>query len=193
MVPLNDFPEKKSLSDLREIEKNLTTEKRIRLFWESVKILREKLNRKGNLEKLSRSTKALKEIFEIYSDKIEKTPIRENLDFLIEQKLFSILWNTKSWEPYALEKIKNDLRSEKLIFLPKNAQSIGGFTVKSIKDSSENEYFLPLDKNTVYGDLEVIFERKILDAEIFYKEKISFKRKNATLVEMSVLSSEILK
>ena len=109
MVPLNDFPEKKSLSDLREIEKNLTTEKRIRLFWESVKILREKLNRKGNLEKLSRSTKALKEIFEIYSDKIEKTPIRENLDFLIEQKLFSILWNTKSWEPYALEKIKNDL------------------------------------------------------------------------------------
>ena len=107
MVPLNDFPEKKSLSDLREIEKNLTTEKRIRLFWESVKILREKLNRKGNLEKLSRSTKALKEIFEIYSDKIEKTPIRENLDFLIEQKLFSILWNTKSWEPYALEKIKN--------------------------------------------------------------------------------------
>jgi len=96
MVPLNDFPEKKSLSDLREIEKNLTTEKRIRLFWESVKILREKLNRKGNLEKLSRSTKALKEIFEIYSDKIEKTPIRD-------------LWNTKSWEPYALEKIKNDL------------------------------------------------------------------------------------
>ena len=70
MVPLNDFPEKKLLSDLREIEKKLTTEKRIRLFWESVKILREKLNRKGNLEKLSRSTKALKEIFEIYSDKI---------------------------------------------------------------------------------------------------------------------------
>jgi hypothetical protein len=32
MVPLNDFPEKKSLSDLREIEKKLTTEKRIRLF-----------------------------------------------------------------------------------------------------------------------------------------------------------------
>ena len=92
-----------------------------------------------------------------------------------------------------LQKIKNDLRAEKLIFLPKNAQSIGGFTVKSIKDSSENEYFLPLDKNTVYGDLEVIFERKILDMEIFYKEKISFKRKNATLVEMSVLSSEILK
>ena len=29
---LNDFPEKKSLSDLREIEKKLTTEKRIRLF-----------------------------------------------------------------------------------------------------------------------------------------------------------------
>ena len=117
MVPLNDFPEKKSLSDLREIEKNLTTEKRIRLFWESVKILREKLNRKGNLEKLSRSTKALKEIFEIYSDKIEKTPIRENLDFLIEQKLFSILWNTKSWEPYALEKIKNDEIFERLIII----------------------------------------------------------------------------
>ena len=66
MVPLNDFPEKKSLSDLREIEKKLTTEKRIRLFWESVKILREKLNRKGNLEKLSRSTKALKEIIKKY-------------------------------------------------------------------------------------------------------------------------------
>jgi hypothetical protein len=32
MVPLNDFPEKKLLSDLREIEKKLTTEKRIRLF-----------------------------------------------------------------------------------------------------------------------------------------------------------------
>ena len=92
-----------------------------------------------------------------------------------------------------LQKVENNLRAENLIFFPKKVQSIGGFTVKSIKDSSENEYFLPLDKNTVYGDLEVIFERKILDTEIFYKEKISFKRKNAILVEMRVLSGEILK
>ena len=91
-----------------------------------------------------------------------------------------------------LQKVGNDLKSEKLIFLQKDTQSIGGFVVKSIRDGSGNEYFLPLDKNTVYNDLEIIFGRKILDMEIFYREKISFKRKNATLVEMNVLSGEIL-
>ena len=92
-----------------------------------------------------------------------------------------------------LKKDRQNAELKNLIFLGKDIESIGNYRIKSISDESDNEYSLPLEENKVYSELKVIFERKILDMEIFYKEKISFKRKNAILVEMSVLSSEILK
>ena len=84
------------------------------------------------------------------------------------------------------------IETEKLIFAGKDVESIGDFKVKSIKDGSGNEYFLPLEKNRVYGELEIVFGRKILDEEILFKEKISFKRVNALEVEMNISESEFL-
>ena len=64
--------------------------------------------------------------------------------------------------------------------------------VKSIKDSNENEYFLPLEENKVYGKLKIVFARKILDKEILFQEKIEFRRINPMEVEMKVLESQFL-
>ena len=56
-------------------------------------------------------------------------------------------------EQYFDSRLENDgqeIKMEKLIFLKKDSESIGNYTVKSIKDSNENEYFLPLEENKVY-------------------------------------------
>ena len=98
-------------------------------------------------------------------------------------------------EQYFDSRLENDgqeIKMKKLIFLKKDSESIGNYTVKSIKDSNENEYFLPLEENKVYGELKVIFARKILDKEIFFQEKIEFRRVSPLEVEMKVLESEFL-
>ena len=81
---------------------------------------------------------------------------------------------------------------KKLIFLKKDTESIGNYRIKSIKDSSENEYFLPLEENKVYGELKVVFARKILDEEILFQERIEFRRANPLEVEIRVVESEFL-
>lgn len=91
-----------------------------------------------------------------------------------------------------IKKINAHIETEKLIFMPKDSESIGGFVIKSIQDSTGNSYSLPLDKNSVYRDLEVVFMRKVLGEEILYKEKISFKRKNATEVENNILDKNFI-
>ena len=98
-------------------------------------------------------------------------------------------------EQYFDSRLENDgqeIKMEKLIFLKKDSESIGNYTVKSIKDSNENEYFLPLEENKVYGELKVVFARKILDKEILFQEKIEFRRINPMEVEMKVLESQFL-
>ncbi len=91
-----------------------------------------------------------------------------------------------------LEKDGQQIEMKKLIFLKKDTESIGNYRIKSIKDSSENEYFLPLEENKVYGELKVVFARKILDEEILFQERIEFRRANPLEVEIRVVESGFL-
>ena len=79
-----------------------------------------------------------------------------------------------------------------LIFLAKDTESVGNYKVKSIRDSNDNEYSLPLEENKVYSELKVIFARKILNEEILFQEKVEFRRLSSLEVEMRVLESGFL-
>ena len=79
-----------------------------------------------------------------------------------------------------------------LIFLAKDTESIGNYKVKSIRDSNDNEYSLPLAENKVYSELKVVFSRKILDEEILFQEKVGFRRLSSLEVEMRVVESGFL-
>ena len=68
-----------------------------------------------------------------------------------------------------LKKDGQNAELKNLIFLGKDIESIGNYRIKSISDESDNEYSLPLEENKVYGELKVIFERKILGAGILQK------------------------
>ena len=91
-----------------------------------------------------------------------------------------------------LKKDRQNAELKNLIFLGKDIESIGNYRIKSISDESDNEYSLPLEENKVYGELKVIFARKILDEEILFCEKIVFKRVSPLEVEMKVVESEFL-
>ena len=91
-----------------------------------------------------------------------------------------------------LKKDGQNAELKNLIFLGKDIESIGNYRIKSISDESDNEYLLPLEENKVYGELKVIFARKILDEEILFCEKIVFKRVSPLEVEMRVVESEFL-
>ena len=91
-----------------------------------------------------------------------------------------------------LKKDGQNAELKNLIFLGKDIESIGNYRIKSISDESDNEYSLPLEENKVYGELKVIFARKILDEEILFWEKIVFKRVSPLEVEMKVVESEFL-
>lgn len=91
-----------------------------------------------------------------------------------------------------LKKDGQNAELKNLIFLGKDIESIGNYRIKSISDESDNEYSLPLEKNKVYGELKVIFERKILGEEILFCEKVGFKRVSPMEVEMRVVESEFL-
>ena len=91
-----------------------------------------------------------------------------------------------------LKKDRQNAELKNLIFLGKDIESIGNYRIKSISDESDNEYSLPLEENKVYGELKVIFARKILDEEVLFCEKIVFKRVSPLEVEMRVVESEFL-
>ena len=91
-----------------------------------------------------------------------------------------------------LKKDRQNTELKNLIFLGKDIESIGNYRIKSISDESDNEYSLPLEENKVYGELKVIFARKILDEEVLFCEKIVFKRVSPLEVEMRVVESEFL-
>ena len=91
-----------------------------------------------------------------------------------------------------LKKNGQTIEMKNLVFLPKETESIGNYRIKSIKDTSNNEYSLPLEENKVYSELKVIFTRKILNEEILFQEKIEFGRLSPLEVEMRVLESGFL-
>ena len=92
----------------------------------------------------------------------------------------------------ALKKDGQAVEIKNLIFLAKDTESVGNYKVKSIRDSSDNEYSLPLEENKVYSELKVIFARKILNEEILFQEKVEFRRLSSLEVEMKVLESGFL-
>lgn len=91
-----------------------------------------------------------------------------------------------------LKKDGQAVEIKNLIFLAKDTESVGNYKVKSIRDSSDNEYSLPLEENKVYSELKVIFARKILNEEILFQEKVEFRRLSSLEVEMRVLESGFL-
>ena len=91
-----------------------------------------------------------------------------------------------------LKKDGQAVEIKNLIFLAKDTESVGNYKVKSIRDSNDNEYSLPLEENKVYGELKVIFARKILNEEIMFQEKVEFRRLSSLEVEMRVLESGFL-
>lgn len=91
-----------------------------------------------------------------------------------------------------LKKNGQAVEIKNLIFLAKDTESIGNYKVKSIRDSNDNEYSLPLAENNVYSELKVVFARKILDEEILFQEKVGFRRLSSLEVEMRVLESGFL-
>lgn len=92
----------------------------------------------------------------------------------------------------ALKKDAQAVEIKNLIFLAKDTESVGNYKVKSIRDSNDNEYSLPLEENKVYSELKVVFARKILNEEILFQEKIEFRRLSSLEVEMRVLESVFL-
>ena len=91
-----------------------------------------------------------------------------------------------------LKKNGQAVEIKNLIFLAKDTESVGNYKVKSIRDSNDNEYSLPLEENKVYSELKVIFARKILNEEILFQEKVEFRRLSSLEVEMKVLESGFL-
>ena len=91
-----------------------------------------------------------------------------------------------------LKKNGQAVEIKNLIFLAKDTESIGNYKVKSIRDSNDNEYSLPLAENKVYSELKVVFARKILDEEILFQEKVEFRRLSSLEVEMRVVESVFL-
>ena len=91
-----------------------------------------------------------------------------------------------------LKKDGQAIEIKNLIFLAKDTESVGNYKVKSIRDSSDNEYYLPLEENKVYSELKVIFARKILNEEILFQEKVEFRRLSSLEVEMRVVESGFL-
>ena len=91
-----------------------------------------------------------------------------------------------------LKKNGQAVEIKNLIFLAKDTESIGNYKVKSIRDSNDNEYSLPLEENKVYSELKVVFARKILNEEILFQEKVGFRRLSSLEVEMRVLESGFL-
>ena len=91
-----------------------------------------------------------------------------------------------------LKKSGQAIEIKNLIFLAKDTESVGNYKVKSIRDSSDNEYYLPLEENKVYSELKVVFARKILNEEILFQEKVEFRRLSSLEVEMRVLESDFL-
>ena len=91
-----------------------------------------------------------------------------------------------------LKKDGQAVEIKNLIFLAKDTESVGNYKVKSIRDSNDNEYSLPLEENKVYSELKVIFARKILNEEVLFQEKVEFRRLSSLEVEMRVLESGFL-
>lgn len=67
---------------------------------------------------------------------------------------------------------------KRLIYFKQNIKSTGGFSVLSVKDQNGNIHSVPLKENTLYPDLAIVYEKKILSENLSAVENIKFFRKN---------------
>lgn len=77
---------------------------------------------------------------------------------------------------------QNELK--RLLFSDNHEESIGNFKIKEIKDFAGNEYFPPLEENTVYNNLKIVYFKKVLGKEVNYREELEFKRIDSMTVEI---------
>ena len=77
---------------------------------------------------------------------------------------------------------QNELK--RLLFSGNHEESIGNFKIKEIKDFAGNEYFPPLEENTVYNNLKIVYFKKVLGKEVNYREELEFKRIDPMTVEI---------
>ena len=70
------------------------------------------------------------------------------------------------------------------MFSGNHEESIGNFKIKEIKDFSGNKYSLPLEENTVYNNLKIIYFKEVLGKEVNYREELEFKRIDSMTVEI---------
>lgn len=71
---------------------------------------------------------------------------------------------------------------KRLLFFPDGSESVGQFKINEIKDKDGNFYSPPIEENKVYKELEVTYKKNVLNVEISYREKLTFKRKDALTV-----------
>ena len=71
---------------------------------------------------------------------------------------------------------------KRLLFFPGGSESVGQFKINEIKDKDGNFYSPPIEENKVYKELEVTYKKNVLNVEISYREKLTFKRKDALTV-----------
>ena len=82
---------------------------------------------------------------------------------------------------------QNELK--RLLFSGNHEESIGNFKIKEIKDFSGNKYSLPLEENTVYNNLKIIYFKEVLGKEVNYREELEFKRIDSMTVEIQEKNS----
>ena len=70
--------------------------------------------------------------------------------------------------------------------------SIGNFQIKEIRDKNNNPYSLPLNKNTVYPELKITYEKIVLNQNIIIIEGIKFTRKDSDEVIIESTNFQIM-
>ena len=79
-----------------------------------------------------------------------------------------------------------------LLYMKDGEKSIGGFSIKQISDENGNILQVPLSENTVYKNLEIIYEKEVLGEKIYFREKLSIGRVSSVAVVINVESADFL-
>lgn len=79
-----------------------------------------------------------------------------------------------------------------LLYMKSDEKSIGGFQIKQINDENGSILQLPLLENTVYRNLEIIYEKEVLGEKIYFRENLSIERTSSVAVVVNILSADFL-
>ena len=79
-----------------------------------------------------------------------------------------------------------------VLYMKDGEKSIGGFSIKQISDENGNILQVPLSENTVYRNLEIIYEKEVLGEKIYFRENLSIGRVSSVAVAINVESADFL-